>query len=67
VSDFGRSGGDQPARGDWFRYAWLFVLGSLVFLGVFGFQEGVLLTLLAVYLVLGVAALLLVQLRRRRS
>ena len=67
MSDFGRSGGDSASRGDWFRYAWLFVLATLVLLVVLGFREGTFLILLAVYLLLATVALLVVQLRRRRS
>ena len=67
MSDFGRSGDDTASRGDWFRYAWLLALATLVLLVVFGFREGTFLILLAFYLLLGTIALLVVQLRRRRS
>jgi hypothetical protein len=67
MSDLGRSGDDKPSLGDWLRYGWLFVLGSLVFLFAVGFRPGVFLMLLAFYLVLAVAALLFVTVRRRRS
>jgi Na+/H+ antiporter NhaC len=67
MSDFGRSGDETASRGDWFRYAWLIALASLVFLVLFGFREGVFLTLLAVYVLGAVIALLVVNWRRRHS
>ena len=67
MSDFGRSGDDTASRGDWFRYGWLIALASLVFLVVFDFRESVFLLLLAVYVLGAAVALLVVNIRRRRS
>ena len=67
MSDFGRSGDETASTGDWYRYGWLVALASLVFLVVFGFREGVFLSLLAVYALGAAVALLVVTLRRRRS
>lgn len=67
MSDFGRSGGDGPTRGDWWRYGWLFVLGSLVLLLLLSQLEGTFLILLAIYLVAVTAAGTVVLVRRSRS
>jgi len=67
VSDFGRSGGDGPTPGDWWRYGWLFVLGSLVLLLLLSQLEGTFLILLAIYLVAVTAAGTVVLVRRSRS
>ena len=58
---------EKLTTGDWARYGGLLALATLVLLVMVGQREGGLITLLAVYLVLGAAALVFVQLRRRRS
>ena len=58
---------DKLTGGDWARYGGLFALATLVLLVILGPREGGFVTLVAVYLLVGAAALLLVQLRRRRS
>jgi hypothetical protein len=58
---------DRLTVGDWARYGGLFALATLVLLVMVGAREGGFAILVAVYLVLGAAALLFVQLRRRRS
>ncbi len=58
---------DKLTPGDWARYGGLSALATLVLLVMVGSREGGFVTLVAVYLVLGCAALLVVQLRRRRS
>lgn len=67
MSDFGRSGGDSPSRGDRFRYLWLFALASLVLLVLFSRFEGTFVILVAVYLVAVAAAAVVVPVRRGRS
>ena len=58
---------DKLTAGDWARYGGLFALGTLVLLVMVGEREGGFVTLVAVYLVVACLALLVVQLRRRRS
>ncbi len=58
---------DTPTARDWARYGGLFALATLVLLVIVGQREGAAVTLLAVYLLLGCVALLVVQLRRSGS
>ena len=59
--------GEGLSATDWARYAGLLGLATLLFLAVFGSREGVLVSLVAVYLVLAALGLLVVQLRMDRS
>ena len=59
--------GDGLTATDWARYAGLLGLATLLFLAVFGSREGVLVSLVAAYLVLAALGLLVVQLRMDRS
>jgi hypothetical protein len=58
---------DTVSARDWGRYGGLFALATLVLLVILGQREGGAVTLLAVYLLLGCVALLVVQVRRSRS
>ena len=58
---------EKLTAGDWARYGGLLALATLVLLVMVGSREGGFVTLVAVYLVLGAAALVFFQLRRRRS
>ncbi len=58
---------EKLTPGDRARYGGLFALATLVLLVMVGSREGALVTLVAVYLVLGCAAVVLVQLCARRS
>ena len=53
--------------GDWARYAGLLGLATLVLLVIVGQVDGGVPVLIAVYLLLACAALIAVQVRRRRS
>ena len=53
--------------GDRARYAGLLVLGSMVFLVVYGNRSGALVSLLATYLVLATAGVLVMRARPDRS
>ena len=58
---------DKLTPADWARYGGLLALATLLLLVMVGAREGGIVTLVAVYLVLGCAALVLAQVRRRRS
>ena len=55
---------EKLSTADWVRYGGLLALGSLVFLVVLGARPGAFLMLLAVYLLLAVAVLVVVTHRR---
>ena len=57
----------ELSAGDWARYAGLGALASLVFLVVYGNRDGALVSLLALYVVVGTAAAVVLRLRRDRS
>jgi hypothetical protein len=57
----------ELSAGDWARYAGLGALASLVFLVVYGNRDGALVSLLALYVVAGTAAAVVLRLRRDRS
>ena len=58
---------DGLTPGDWFRYGFLLLLGSLLWLAMLGKREGGVAGLLAVYLLLAAGGLLWVRSRKERS
>ena len=57
---------DGLTTGDWLRYAFLLLLGSLLWLAMVGGREGGVLSLFAIYLLLAAGGLLVVRVRRSR-
>ena len=58
---------DGLSTGDWLRYGFLLLLGSLLWLAVFGKREGGVASLFAVYLLIAAGGLLYVRSRRDRT